>query len=267
MILITGDKGIVGQILVDELPYLKKKAWSSFDIKSDIYEDLLDSMIMGKIMKERRVKTVIHLAAVTDLTASLKTPAVYSAINYLGTRRVVVAMRWAGVKRIVYASTNSSTFSDNPYSNSKKRAEDYLLAQEDLEVSVIRLDSVINTHSKDYRVRRGSMLDNLLRAHHGKIKKVSIFGNYFRKYMLPKDVVDIFQEAMTGEGGIYECKNPIVMRNRDYADYFVEVFGKTKIGYTEPREFEAELDIEPRLSRTNEFIDALKLIATKKIIF
>lgn len=264
MILITGHRGVVGRIILDQVEMFKGKTWIGYDILDDLRDDILDVDRMTKVMKEYHVHKVIHLAADVDLSASIKQPARFAATNYLGTRRVVEAMRKAGIDKIVYASTNSTEFSTNPYSDSKQRAEDYLLGLDDIKVSVVKLDSVLNSNGKDYYVTRGSLLDNLIRTKYGKIKKAKIYGNYYRNFLTVKDVAELFEQAIQSDSGMFICEEPIVLRNLDFVNHFMEIFGEIEFSRCKAREFESEIEHEVEYQRLSDFRNSLKTIAKMK---
>ncbi len=67
--------------------------------------DLLDTELLTKTLRERKIEGVLHFAAVASVPDSIKDPDGYWRINVLGTKSVLDAMRAAGVWRIVFSST------------------------------------------------------------------------------------------------------------------------------------------------------------------
>lgn len=93
------------------------------------------------------IDTVVHLAALAGIGASLRNPERYFEVNLMGTVRLFEAVRAAGVRRFVFASSSSVYGADSPlpfredapcgrplspYAASKRAAELYLLSAQHL---------------------------------------------------------------------------------------------------------------------------------------
>lgn len=113
-ILVTGGAGFIGSHFVDLLA------------KKGIDVCVFDSLISGKaeripsdvsfmqgdirdkealVVAMQNVTHVVHLAALVSVAESMADPLETHAVNVTGTEHVLDAMRTAGVKRIVYASS------------------------------------------------------------------------------------------------------------------------------------------------------------------
>ncbi len=104
--------------------------------------DIRDSEFLNQIFRTHSVDGVIHLAGLAGVRPSLQDPAAYFDHNVNGTAVLLDAMRIAGVKRLVFASsssvygiraggtlreTDSAEGSVSPYASSKRAAEQLCL--------------------------------------------------------------------------------------------------------------------------------------------
>ena len=67
--------------------------------------DLRDTEAVARVLRDRRISHVVHLAALTSVPGSVLDPAGYWSVNVDGTRSLLEAMRATGVGRIVLSST------------------------------------------------------------------------------------------------------------------------------------------------------------------
>jgi UDP-glucuronate 4-epimerase len=158
-VLITGGAGFIGSTIADRLleegkkvvvidnmddyydPALKERNIAKAE-KSDHYRfyrgDIRDAALLGQIFSENSIELVIHLAAKAGVRPSLVDPELYYDVNVMGTLRLLEAMRSAGVKKLLFASSSSvygnnkkTPFSESdnvdfpisPYAASKKAGE------------------------------------------------------------------------------------------------------------------------------------------------
>lgn len=113
-ILITGHRGYIGSGLMKflkELPYIGKIV--GYDIEEG--DDILDEIKLSHTMRSNKIDIVIHLAAISSVSACADDPKLSIKINAKGTQSVLNAMKVSGCENIIYAST-SSVYGDSKYS-------------------------------------------------------------------------------------------------------------------------------------------------------
>jgi UDP-glucuronate 4-epimerase len=134
-VLVTGGAGFIGSHVIDQLLGLGHRVvcLDNFDTFYDpnikrqniagaasnagftlIEGDLRDENTLASIFSARQIDAVIHLAARAGVRPSIVDPALYYDVNVRGTMNLLLAMRKAGVKRLVFASSSSV------YGNNKK---------------------------------------------------------------------------------------------------------------------------------------------------
>jgi nucleoside-diphosphate-sugar epimerase len=115
-IMVTGDRGYIGTVLV---PMLKKKGhkvvgYDSGYFSENILEEFDDDYT--KITKDIRdvskedlkdIDGIIHLAGLSNDPLGEFSPSLTEDINYNGTMRLAVLGQETGVSRFVYASSQS----------------------------------------------------------------------------------------------------------------------------------------------------------------
>lgn len=121
---VTGGAGFIGGHIVDTLV----AAGASVNVIDDLSNSTLDHLsdhvelqpdsvrfIYGSILDDRAVKdtltdcdTVLHLAALGSVPASMKSPARTFEVNAAGTLRVLKIAQDAGVRRVVIAASSSA---------------------------------------------------------------------------------------------------------------------------------------------------------------
>jgi UDP-glucose 4-epimerase len=69
--------------------------------------DLLDPTALTQVLNEHRVEAVMHFAALSIVSESMRDPALYMRNNVVGTLNLLDAMRVAGVSKLVFSSTAS----------------------------------------------------------------------------------------------------------------------------------------------------------------
>ncbi|MFL5307765.1 MAG: NAD-dependent epimerase/dehydratase family protein [Polyangia bacterium] len=69
--------------------------------------DLRDEATLAQAFARAQPEVVVHLAALAGVRPSLMEPARYADVNVTGTQRVVDAVRAAGARRLVFASSSS----------------------------------------------------------------------------------------------------------------------------------------------------------------
>jgi dTDP-glucose 4,6-dehydratase len=124
-VLITGGCGFIGSNLVRHL--LQHRAEieitnldcltyaGNLESLSDLEEDrrhqfvrgdVCDGPLLTRLLADRRIEAVIHLAAESHVDRSILGPEVFCRTNVLGTATLLEAARQAGVRRFVQVSTD-----------------------------------------------------------------------------------------------------------------------------------------------------------------
>ena len=112
LVRVLAERGLVRSIrVVDDESLGSRDAiapWSVEFVKGDIRdEDLMRRSLRG-------VDTVVHLAADTSVIDSIGNPARNFDVNVMGTFRLLMLMREAGVPRLVNASTGGAILGEAP---------------------------------------------------------------------------------------------------------------------------------------------------------
>ena len=128
MILVTGSTGFVGTHLVHALSGThkikclhRKSPKSTFPNCEIILGDLLNYESLLKATDG--VDTIVHLAGVI----SSKDPEYFAQVNVKGMENLVNASIKNNVKKIIFTSSGSVTFGQDPYTLSKEKAEKMLI--------------------------------------------------------------------------------------------------------------------------------------------
>lgn len=133
-VLITGAAGFIGSNLAKKMlhkgfqvigidnfddfydPAIKRKAVAKLESADfSLYEgDIRDRQFLDKVFETTKPDLVIHLAARAGVRPSIEQPELYYEVNVTGTLTLLEAMRKAGVKNLLFASSSSV------YGNNKK---------------------------------------------------------------------------------------------------------------------------------------------------
>jgi UDP-glucose 4-epimerase len=105
-VLITGNCGFVGAALTK---YLSSISFIRNVVGYDIVngDDICDTERLTMVMSANSINLVIHLAALSTVSACNESPLLAVKINASGTRSVLRAMTESGCQHIIYASTSS----------------------------------------------------------------------------------------------------------------------------------------------------------------
>lgn len=113
-LLVTGSEGYIGKHLIKMLS-------SSYEIyKLDLVDPIYPIDIRSDFHWDLQFDTVIHLAALVNVSRSTKFPEDYFDTNVNGTRNVLKKLKF---KNFIFASTGSAVGMASPYGISKKMAE------------------------------------------------------------------------------------------------------------------------------------------------
>ena len=224
--LVTGGSGFIGSALVDRLAGAGHEVTVVDDLSTGRLENLTDALASGRvelaeldlagpdlagIVAAARPEVVYHLAAQIDVRRSVADPLHDARVNVLGTIALATAALEAGCRRLVFASSGGTVYSEpdpsdlpiderypprvtNPYGVSKRSAEDYLASFAELhglEPVSLRLGNVYGPR-QDPHGEAGVVAifcDRLLAD-----EPVTIFGDgrQTRDYVFVEDVVNAF---------------------------------------------------------------------------
>lgn len=123
-VLITGHRGYIGSALVE---FLRAESWVKKVVGYDIADgqNILDYDTLVSVLRSHDITVVVHLAALSSVTACNEDSRRATVMNQLGTRVLMAAMQTAGCFNIIYAST-SSVYGRNeallPYTEANKES-------------------------------------------------------------------------------------------------------------------------------------------------
>lgn len=127
-ILVTGGAGFIGSSLVRELlergesvavvddfngfydPLLKRENIAPFLSNPDfsLYElDIRDRAALTKAIRKVEPEAICHLAARAGVRPSIEDPLLYEEVNCVGTLNILEAVKGAGLRNFVFASSSS----------------------------------------------------------------------------------------------------------------------------------------------------------------
>jgi UDP-glucose 4-epimerase len=112
-VLITGSEGYIGKHLIQLLG-------NKYDIYKLDLKDPASPFDIRTIKWDLEFDTVVHLAALVNVSRSTKYPEEYFDTNVNGTRHLLKNLKY---KNFVFASTGSAVGMASPYGISKKMAE------------------------------------------------------------------------------------------------------------------------------------------------
>src|SRR5688572_1701313 len=146
-ILVTGGAGYIGSHVVRQLGERNQTVVVLDNLSSGfrpavvhgelVVGDTGDRELVGRLLRERRIDTVMHFAAHTIVPESVTNPLKYYGNNTCSTRSLLQSCQEAGVKHFVFSSTaavygipaggtaaeDSPTAPINPYGTSKLMSE------------------------------------------------------------------------------------------------------------------------------------------------
>src|SRR5690242_15874919 len=146
-ILVTGGAGYIGSHVVLQLTEAGERVVVVDDLSTGFRESVIgaeliignvgDQVLLERVLRDRRIDTVMHFAARTIVPESVADPLRYYGNNTCATRNLLACCRDAGVARIVFSSTaavygippggvadeDTPTAPINPYGTSKLMSE------------------------------------------------------------------------------------------------------------------------------------------------
>ncbi|MBJ2198863.1 NAD-dependent epimerase/dehydratase family protein [Pseudomonas carnis] len=225
-ILVTGGAGFIGSHLVDALlaggywvrvlDNLSTGKRSNLPLDNERFE-LLEGDVANAEEVARAVvgmTAVVHLAAVASVQASVDDPVGTHQSNFVGTLNLCEAMRKAGVKRVVYASS-AAVYGNNgegasideetakapltPYASDKLAGEyyfDFYRRQHGLEPVIFRFFNIFGPRQDPSSPYSGVISIFSERAQRG--LPIAVFGDgeQTRDFMYVGDLVDLLVQAV-----------------------------------------------------------------------
>lgn len=225
-VLITGGAGFIGSHLVDallakgyavrvldDLSAGKRSNLPLDNPRVELIEgDVADAALVARVAKG--CQAVAHLAAVASVQASVDDPVKTHMSNFIGTLNVCEAMRQAGIKRVVFASS-AAVYGNNgegeaitedtpkapltPYASDKLASEHYLdfyRRQHGLEPVIFRFFNIFGPRQDPSSPYSGVISIFAERAEKG--LPISIFGDgeQTRDFFYVEDLVDIVVQGL-----------------------------------------------------------------------
>lgn len=268
-ILITGGAGFIGSHLADALLADGHAVRILDDLSTGKRSNLpLDNprieLLQGDVADADLVRraaqgcqAVVHLAAVASVQASVEDPVRTHQSNFIGTLNVCEAMREAGIKRVVFASS-AAVYGNNgegesitedtakapltPYASDKLASEQYLdfyRRQHGLEPVVFRFFNIFGPRQDPSSPYSGVISIFAERMEKG--LPITVFGDgeQTRDFFYVGDLVKLLVRALTqpqpAEGAINVGLNQATSLNQLLSDLSA-VVGKTPdVSYEAPR--------------------------------
>ncbi|ROL76450.1 NAD-dependent dehydratase [Pseudomonas chlororaphis] len=225
-ILITGGAGFIGSHLTDALLAKGYSVRILDDLSTGkpgnlpldnprvelIQGDVADAALVARAMSGCRA--VAHLAAVASVQASVDDPVRTHQSNFIGTLNVCEAMRQAGVKRVLFASS-AAVYGNNgegesidedtpkapltPYASDKLASEYYLdfyRRQHGLEPAIFRFFNIFGPRQDPSSPYSGVISIFCERAQKG--LPITVFGDgeQTRDFMYVEDLVDVLVQSL-----------------------------------------------------------------------
>ena len=225
-VLITGGAGFIGSHLADGLlakghsvrilDDLSTGKPGNLPLDNPLIEliegDVADAALVARVMQG--CSAVAHLAAVASVQASVEDPVRTHQSNFIGTLNVCEAMRQAGVKRVLFASS-AAIYGNNgegesideetakapltPYASDKLAGEYYLdfyRRQHGLEPAVFRFFNIFGPRQDPSSPYSGVISIFSERAVKG--LPITVFGDgeQTRDFLYVEDLVDLLVQAI-----------------------------------------------------------------------
>jgi UDP-glucose 4-epimerase len=229
-VLVTGGAGFIGSHLVERLLAAGDTVCVVDDLSTGKRENLVQHRNLDFIEGDIRdlglihgcaggIDTIVHLAAVASVQASMDDPVHTHQVNFDGTLNLLEASRRHGVKRFIYASS-AAVYGDvaaipvseqaalrplSPYATDKLSGEYYLSHYHrsyGLPATAFRFFNIYGPRqdpSSPYSGVISIFLESLIRN-----KPVTVFGdgNQTRDFVFVSDLADLLGRATHGTDGV-----------------------------------------------------------------
>lgn len=168
-ILITGSSGYIGSHLCKILSkdpdinvYGLDKKPTIFPLENFALQNITENNYWLYEINQLEFDCVVHLAAEVSVPKSVGNPIPYYRTNIIGTLNL---LRKIKTKTFIYGSTGSAAHLNNPYSLSKKAAEEIVeqhCKNNSINFSIVRFNNVLG--SDDLPIRQDTILAKLKTA-------------------------------------------------------------------------------------------------------
>lgn len=173
-VLITGGTGSLGRALIQRFLTLgvpRVCSYSHDEKRRDALADMFPQIhaFMGDVRDQERlevalhgVDTVVHAAALKRVTKHTETDELIKT-NTLGTMYVAQAAMKAGIRRVVFISSDKACLPENDYGCSKRAAERYCVGfnlysvPRGMRVSAVRYGNVLGSNGSVVEIWRGQL--------------------------------------------------------------------------------------------------------------
>lgn len=189
------------------------------------FGDIRDLELLNRLMKDKKVDTVVHFAALSVVPDSMKDPLNYYEQNVTGTLRVLEACVNNKVRNFIFSSSasvygnvdkspiheNSELLPVSPYGKSKKMGEEIALdfsRRYGIRTAILRYFNVAGADPLGKNGQRTKNATHLIKVAAecavGKRNKLQIYGKNFssndgtgvRDYIHVQDLVDLHLQAL-----------------------------------------------------------------------
>ena len=268
-ILVTGGAGFIGSHLVEALLESGYSVRVLDDLSSGklsnlpidrchltlVVGDVADAPTVERAMKD--CSAVVHLAAVASVQASVDDPVATHQSNFVGTLNICEAMREAGVRRVVYASS-AAIYGNNgegraitedtpknpltPYAADKLASEhflDFYRRQHGLEPVILRFFNIYGPRQDPSSPYSGVISIFSERAQ--KKLPITVYGDgeQTRDFVYVNDLVKVLVQAVSESEPINEPVNVGFNRStsvNELAATLSELLGRSlTLNYDAPR--------------------------------
>lgn len=222
-ILVTGGSGFLGSHVADALSDAGHEV-TIFDIRTSPYLRSDQSMVIGNLMNEEEMNTLVqgmdvvyHFAGIADIDECKVKPVDTARINILGTVNLLEACRKAMVQRFVFASS-AYVYSDAGffYRTSKQACESFIENYSELynlKYTCLRYGSLYGPRADE----RNSIYKLILQAvQNGKISYQGT-GEELREFIHVRDA----------------AQSSIKILEPEYENTYITLTGKEKMRYAD----------------------------------
>lgn len=235
-ILIIGGTGTIGNHLVKELLLYKPEVirifsrdeHKQFEMQQELATHRNIRFLIGDVRDEKRVLRamedidfVFHLAAMKHVPACEYNPFEAVKTNVIGTQNVIQSAVTAGVKRVLFTSTDKAIAPTNTYGATKLSAERLISAAEYQKgpkqtiFSSVRFGNVMGSRGSVIPLFKKQILEQ---------RKVTVTNKNMIRYMMtPKQAISLMLKAneIAVGGEVFVLKMPII-KLTDLADVIIE---------------------------------------------